>query len=82
MKKNLVCLFSKNNYSRHELDIMRDTEDAEIYKTAIDGVEKGIADIYTMDEFVTDFNNGCIDELNYYMLFISVDDSEVKQWEK
>lgn len=82
MKKNLVCLFSKNHYDRRGFDLIRNTNDSTIYKAAMTDLDN--CDIYVLDEFATEFNanHPCVSPENFYIAFISVDSSEVEQWRK
>jgi len=82
MKKNLVCLFSKSRYDRRGFDLIRSTNDSTVYKAAMSNLDD--CDIYTLDEFATDFNANlpCVSPESFYIAFISVDDSEVERWRK
>lgn len=84
MEKNLVCLFSKNHYDSRSFDLIRSTSDNEIYKAASNGINLDVCDIYVLDEFAMDFNLNSlyVSPENYYIVFISVDSSEVEQWKK
>ena len=82
MKKNLVCLFSKNHYDRRGFDLIRSTNDNAIYEAAKNNLDN--CDIYTFDEFAEDFNlnRPWVSPENFYIAFVSVDDKEVGQWKK
>ncbi len=82
MENNLVCLFRKDYYDRRGFDLIRNTNDNTIYKTASNNLD--VCDIYVLDEFATDFNANlpCVSPDNFYIVFISVDSSEVEQWRK
>lgn len=82
MKKNLVCLFSKNHYDRRGFDIIRSGNDNTIYEAAKNDLDN--SDIYVLDEFATDFNlnRHWVSSENFYIAFVSVDDKEVGQWKK
>lgn len=82
MVKNLVCLFSKNHYDRRGFDLIRSTSDNAIYEAATNDLDN--CDIYVLDEFAMDFNDNLpyASPENFYIVFISVDSSEVEQWKK
>ena len=82
MEKNLVCLFSKNHYDRRGFDLIRSASDNAIYEAAQNNLDN--CDIYVLDEFADEFNlnRPWVSPENFYIVFISVDSSEVEQWKK
>ena len=87
MKKNLVCLFSKNHYSNRDFATILSSRiiygnDNAIYEAASNNLDD--CNIYTLDEFAMDFNQNqpSVWPEDYYIAFVSVDDKEVDQWKK
>lgn len=83
MEKNLVCLFSKNHYSQKDfVSLTANGNDNAIYEAALNDSDE--CDIYVLDEFAMDFNlnSPYVSPENYYIVFISVDSTEVEQWRK
>lgn len=83
MEKNLVCLFSKNHYSQRDIvSLTANGNDNAIYEAAQNNLDN--CDIYVLDEFADEFNlnRPCVSPENFYIVFISVDSTEVEQWKK
>ena len=81
MKKALILCFNVD-YEDYDLDTLEHSSEDVLYGLAKDGVEKGKADIYTLDEFCYSINYGQFHISNYYTFPIYVDILEYMGWKK
>jgi hypothetical protein len=81
MKKALILCFHVD-CEDYDLDTLEYSSSDVLYGLAKDGVEKGNADIYTLDEFCDDINHGQDCLSNYYTFPIYVDTLEYMGWKK
>ena len=81
MKKALILCFFVD-CEDYDLDTLEHSSSDVLYGLAKDGVEKGTADIYTIDEFCRDINYGEDCLTNYYVFPHYVDNIEYLGWRK
>ena len=80
MKKALVLSFNKNFFEKENLDKL--TADDDRLNAALDGMENGTCDIQTIEDFLSDINNG-IDNLALWYCYVHyVDESDYNDWAK
>ena len=80
-KSVIFCLFSKTDYGKIEVETMKKAGDKHVYEAAKTGVRDGTCDIYTKDDFESDFNNGH-DFSDWYIVTLTVGTKETYQWKK
>jgi hypothetical protein len=79
MKKALVLCFSVDKYTQ---EIFREMTSEELYEEAKTNLESGETDIYTLEDFCFDINNGEDVLTEWFVYPHYIEEDEYKSWYK